>query len=510
LDLVKVQGNMEYLPICRTFARLNALAMKHAYSLLSLGLFGLAASASAQTLTNNGAALTVGSGATLYVSGGFENKSGGTLLNNGTLQVTGDVTNGGTVDPAGTGTLSLTGTANQALTAGGASFANITVDKSTAGGNEVTVPTDVTITGQLTLTNGLVRTAQAAKVVLGTSATLTGETAGRYVKGNLQTQRTGVNGNSDVTFPGGLTLNPATNNLGTVTVTRTAGLNTAGVSYGTDPTNTNNPKGIDRIWQIAATSQPASNKPVTVTFSWVSDDDNGNTNLTQSRMWRGPAATGPWAPLGPLANASLSGTSTQLGFFTVSNLANPLPVELINFTAERRGTDGLLRWATAQEKDNARFEVEVSTDGRQFRRLGSVAGQGTSTVRHDYEYVDAQLARYGAPTLYYRLRQVDGSGQESLSPVRTLSVEAVGFAAQAAPNPFGGEGLKLTISTPEAGPATLSLHDALGRVLLSQKNELPVGGATLSLTNAGQLPIGVYFLTVRQGKQHTTLKLVRE
>ncbi|MCC3156659.1 T9SS type A sorting domain-containing protein [Hymenobacter sp. 15J16-1T3B] len=484
--------------------------MKHAYSLVTLGLLGLASSAAAQTLTNNGAQLTVSSGATLYISGGFENKSGSTLLNNGTVQVTGDVTNAGTIDAAGTGTLSLTGTTGQTLTAGGASLYKLTVDKS---GGEVSVPTDVTVTNQLTLTNGIVRTAQTAAVKLPNGATLVGEAAGRYVKGNLQVVVNGVNGNSDVSFPGGLTLNPGTNNLGNVTATRTAGLNTAGVSYGTDPTNTNNPKGIDRIWQITAASQPAANKPVTVGFSWVSDDDNGNTNLSQSRMWRGPAASGPWAPLNAPADASsrsLSASSANLGFFTISNAANPLPVELLDFTAERRGPDALLRWATASETNNAGFEVEVSPDGRAFRRLTTVAGHGTTTQRHNYEYTDAQIARYATDLVYYRLRQVDLDGKQTLSPVRTVRIEGVGFAVQALANPFGNEGLSVQVSTKSTGPATLDLHDAIGRVLLSSKQGLTAGSTTFTLNGAGKLPVGVYFLTVRQDKQVTTLKVVRE
>ncbi|RAK68250.1 T9SS type A sorting domain-containing protein [Hymenobacter edaphi] len=490
--------------------------MKHAYSLVTLGLLGLTTAASAQTLTNNGAQLTVSSGATLYISGGFDNKSGSTLLNNGTVQVTGNVTNAGTVDAAGTGTLSLTGTANQTLTAGGASLYRLTVDNS-AGSNAVTLGSNLTVTNQLTLTNGSVNTKSAGGTVytlsLPDGATLVGEAAGRYVKGTLQVVKTGVNGSSDVAFPGGLMLNPNTNNFGTVTATRTAGLSTAGVSYGTDPANANNPKGIDRIWQISAGSAPASNKPVTVTLAWVSDDDNGNANLSQSRMWRGPAASGPWAPLNAPADASsrsLSAPSAALGFFTVSNLANPLPVELLAFTAERRGPDALLRWATASETNNAGFEVEASSDGRAFRRLSTVGGHGTTTQRHDYEYLDPQIARYATDLVYYRLRQIDHDGKQTLSPVRTVRIEGAGFAVQALANPFGNEGLKVQVSTKTAGPATLDLHDAIGRVLLASKQELGAGSTTLLLSGAGQLPVGVYFLTVRQGKQAATLKVVRE
>ncbi|GAB2963550.1 hypothetical protein GCM10027048_35730 [Hymenobacter coalescens] len=485
--------------------------MKHSYTLVTLGLLGFAASASGQALTNNGAQLTVTNGAVLYINGGFENKSGSTLLNNGTVEVTGDVTNAGTVDASGTGTLSLTGSANQVLSAGGASFANVLVNKPVAG-SEVTVPTNVTVTGQLTLTAGSVRTAATtARVILPVGATLSGETAGRYVKGNLQMQRTGVNGNTAVTFPDGTQLAPGTNNLGTVTITRTAGLNTAGVSYGT---NDYGNKGIDRIWQVVASgAQPTASKPVTLTLSWPADDDNGNTNLTQSRVWRSAAITGPWvtqqAPV-DASSRSISSPADALGFFSVSNISNPLPVTLLSFTAERRGADAWLRWATAQEKDNARFEVEVSLDGQQFRRLGAVNGQGTTTQRHDYEYLDARIARYATGLVYYRLRQVDTDGKATLSEVRTVSIEAAGFAAQAAPNPFGAGGLKVQVNTKTAGAVSFDLHDAVGRALLTHQADVPAGGAAVALAGAGRLPVGVYFLTVRQGQQLTTLKVVRE
>jgi hypothetical protein len=487
--------------------------MKHSYFLLTLGLLGLAASASAQTLTNNGAQLTVSSGATLYISGGFENKSGSTLLNNGTVEVTGDVTNAGTVDAAGTGTLSLTGATNQTLTAGGASFANITVNKTTAASNQVNVPSDVTVTGQLTLTSGVVLTAASAKVILGPSATLSGEANGRYVKGNLQTQRTGVSGSADLLLPGGLTLNPGGNNMGTVTATRSAGLLTQGVSYGTNPNNAG-AKSIDRIWTITASgTAPSTATPATLTFTWLSDDDNGLSGFGQSQLWRFAAANTGWQRQGGSANASsrsITSTINGVGQFTVSNQNNPLPVELLAFTAERRGTDAMLRWATAQEKNNEGFAVEVSADGRAFRRLGTVAGHGTSTQRHDYEYLDAQIARYGSTLVYYRLRQRDADGTESLSPVRTVNVEFADFAVQALPNPFGGQGLQVTVRSKTAGLTTLQLHDAVGRVLLSQQSELPVGGGVVALDGAGKLATGVYFLTVRQGKQVATLKVVHE
>jgi hypothetical protein len=68
---------------------------------LALLLPALAATAQT-TLTNDGAALTVTSGATLYVAGTVQNNATGTFTNAGTVQVTGYLTNAGTLASPGT------------------------------------------------------------------------------------------------------------------------------------------------------------------------------------------------------------------------------------------------------------------------------------------------------------------------------------------------------------------------------------------------------------------------
>ena len=51
-----------------------------------------------------------------------------------------------------------------------------------------------------------------------------------------------------------------------------------------------------------------------------------------------------------------------------------LPVELISFTGENTARGSQLNWVTASELNNAHFEVEYSTDGRDFTMLDKVAG----------------------------------------------------------------------------------------------------------------------------------------
>jgi uncharacterized protein (DUF2141 family) len=169
----------------------------------------------------------------------------------------------------------------------------------------------------------------------------------------------------------------------------------------------------------------------------------------------------------------------------------PLPVELTDFTATPNGHAAVrLAWATASEKNSARFEVERSLDGRSFGHVGSVPGAGSSSTPRTYTYLDAlTLLPASSPTLlYYRLRQVDQDGTASYSPVRTVR-QAGGGALLAYPVPARVGQALVVAGLP--GMAPLALHDALGRrVALATAG--PDGTATLTLP-AG-LASGVYVL----------------
>ena len=474
---------------------------------LMMGLAPLAGFA--QALTNSGATITVQSGATLYVTGGVQNTAGSTLTNDGTLELTGDLTNAGTLN--GTGTLRFSGSTDQQLTPGtGATTGTLALaNTGAAGANRLLLKGDLTTTTATTLTTGLVRTDPGATLILPDGASLSGEAAGRYVQGNVRIVRNSVAG--PVNFGNGATLDGTGQSLGVVSITRTAGLQTADVSYGQNlgsPTK----KGIDRIWTVAATNQPTA--PLPLTLSWLADDNNGLTDFSQSRVWQQPAAGQPWGAVGAATNASgltISAAPASLARFTVSNAANPLPVTLTAFAADRRGADGLLSWRTAQEKNSAYFAVESSADGKTYRELGRVTGQGNSSAAHEYAFTDVNLARYVADLIYYRLRTVDLDGSVAYSPIRTLSVPLEGLVFEVYPTRLPtGQALLGHVRTSESGPATLLITDVLGRPVLRQTLNLTIGSTALELPAASQWAEGLYVVHFQQGSHHLTARVVRE
>jgi hypothetical protein len=355
------------------------------------------------------------------------------------------------------------------------------------GQRTLALPANLTVGTALTLQSGLLRTAPAATLTLPEGATLSGEAPGQYVQGNLRILRAAGSGVLD--FGHGLSLD------------RT-GLLTNDLSRGVNFSNSAL-QGIDRIWTVITENAPPAVLPVTL--SWLADDDNGLTSFAQTQAWRANPGTAAWAAVSSPQAATVSGSSRSfsfstavLGRLTLSNAANPLPVELTRFTAEPLGADALLKWATASEKNNDYFEVEASADGHTFRPIGRVAGYGTSAQAHDYQLIDPAIAHYAANPVYYRLRQVDLNGTANYSPVRPVAV-AGQSGLTLFPNPTRAAATLLGA----APGAAVVVFDAVGRQVLATTADT-AGTAPLALPPG--LAVGVY--VVRTGT--TALRLTVE
>lgn len=190
--------------------------------------------------------------------------------------------------------------------------------------------------------------------------------------------------------------------------------------------------------------------------------------------------------------------------------ANPLPVKLTAFSAERQAQGALLRWTTASEQHNAYFEVQSSRDGQHFTALGRVASKEQQIKNQDYTWSEASLVRYASAVVYYRLQQVDLDGTSTYSPVRTVVVEALAIRQFLAfPNPSQGA-LGVQVDLGQEGVGTLRLTDATGCLMLEKQLTLAAGSNLLNLPEAQALRPGLYHLQLQQDTQRQVLTLVRQ
>lgn len=81
-----------------------------------------------------------------------------------------------------------------------------------------------------------------------------------------------------------------------------------------------------------------------------------------------------------------------------------VPVELLTFTGKAIEGSTWLMWQTASEINADRFEIERSTDSRNWELIGTIKAVGNSVDIQYYEFMDA-TPLHGIN--YYRLRQVD-------------------------------------------------------------------------------------------------------
>ncbi|MCW3105498.1 MAG: hypothetical protein JWQ09_4 [Segetibacter sp.] len=114
------------------------------------------------------------------------------------------------------------------------------------------------------------------------------------------------------------------------------------------------------------------------------------------------------------------GQRTQAGgsFSYQRTTASTLPITLKAFSASASKQNALLKWSTATELDNDRFEIEHSLNGRDFTPIAQVKANGTSTTEHSYTYLHENIA---AGKHFYRIIDIDKNGNKRYSQIITLS-----------------------------------------------------------------------------------------
>ena len=189
-----------------------------------------------------------------------------------------------------------------------------------------------------------------------------------------------------------------------------------------------------------------------------------------------------------------------------------LPVELTKFTAEKANTtDAHLEWATASENNAFQYDIERSTDGKKFTKVGAVKAAGHSHEPMRYDYLDKNLPLSITNVFYYRLKMTDLDGTSTLTEMRTVKFDTVGknLFADIFPNPAQGGNCQMILrgGIQEDVLTEIVVNDLYGRQQYQMseylKTDVPVS-LNLGLSSAS----GVYFVTVKNGTNRLVQKLV--
>ncbi len=229
------------------------------------------------------------------------------------------------------------------------------------------------------------------------------------------------------------------------------------------------------------------------TWTMASQTTAHTTNFTAPPTFISPDALTTAIPL------SAGGSSI---FVALANVAggtnNPLPVELTGFSARIMESSVELKWSTATEINNARFEIERSlAEGKkEWSRLGFVNGYGTSNAPKVYSFTDENVLLNGK--FLYRLKQIDITGQFVYSKEITIDVKSTPKAfelAQNYPNPFNPT-TSIKISVPVESLVKITVYNAIGKEVGIIADRMMSAGYQIINWNAAGAVSGLYYYTL--------------
>lgn len=188
--------------------------------------------------------------------------------------------------------------------------------------------------------------------------------------------------------------------------------------------------------------------------------------------------------------------ATPLTIVTVQGA--PLPVQLANLNGKLNAGTVALTWETKQEINTQKFEIERSTNGSVFTKIGETTAKGSAAVAANYAFNDVVLP--SATTIYYRLKMVDADGMFRYTSVVVLRNNAMAGQITVYPSPFTDK-FSVNATVAKATQMNMVLTDAHGRKVMIKSARCDQGSNTIAVTGLGNLAKGVYYLSIYDDAQ---------
>ncbi len=502
----------------------------------------------ATSIEKNGATNNTGTGANVFNAATTIKNSGSGILYLGNTSgddfnadVTFIQTGAGALSPAYnststfSGNISTTGTST-AITFASAASGRVNIDGASqsftgssaqtpvikrltvSGGGTLTlnVPVNISTGGDLAMSNGKIATTSTNILTLmDESISSTTGNSSAYIDGPLAYTMSN-NGASILNFPVGkgsdwrpISLTP-THNAATAYTYTAERFNASADAFGYTLPASVNAVSTYSYWDISRTASSSANlTSAVVTFYYGSSGTNDHVaDYTGITLCKSNGA-GAWIDIVGTATANndgsiSSGSFTSFSKFTLANLvggSNPLPVELLDFTAVLNKSKVDLKWSTATEINNDFFIVERSADGKNFSEVAHVQGAGNSNKVLHYSSIDENPL---GGISYYRLNQNDFNGSVSYSKVVPVNESKT-------PELFTYSGASNELCIQLSGyvvneKITISIYDLTGREVYCSMLTVDAEGKYNANMVTDFAP-GIYSIVVNSAQQKLAHKL---
>jgi hypothetical protein len=231
----------------------------------------------------------------------------------------------------------------------------------------------------------------------------------------------------------------------------------------------------------------------------------GKLGFIQLTVNSGPTAQTQGGTVAYNISVSEAGLSPSAGGTVTAGSCPTLPVELISFKAFVEHNNVRLNWETASEENNAGFEVQRSTDGKNYETIVFKEGNATTVIEQAYFYDDENLRK--GQTYYYRLKQIDFDGQFVYTKVVTAILKnESAVLGNFYPNPTSGM-TQLEYETTTDVELSVIVYNVTGQELIRKVRATTVGRNNLNF-DFSALRSGTYFVKLQAGEDSQYQKLI--
>ncbi len=242
----------------------------------------------------------------------------------------------------------------------------------------------------------------------------------------------------------------------------------------------NTGSGVEKVVDAANTLYPSFNLPyLKMLYSWHINDPvdakeiNRNNLVYTQQNNRNPYVDHPEYVFG------------------VWQCTGVIPVTIIDFTAQKNNETVQINWHASFETNFKQYNIERSTDGIIFNKIGEVAGNNLP----GYTFTDHNLPN--GSIVYYRLKMIDIDAKSGYSKTIAVRLNNIFSSALVYPNPTAAD-LTIKLYNELESHSILQVTDIAGRIVKQEKISAGMLRITLDVKT---LPEGRYFIKIYNNTQ---------
>ena len=224
--------------------------------------------------------------------------------------------------------------------------------------------------------------------------------------------------------------------------------------------------------------------------------ESGSGNFVQATTPVLAAHTKVYVAIDGFAGSNCSYSIKAINAYSV------LDLQVKNFSVWKTATTNVLRWNAVSDL-NTKFEVQQSTDGLNFKTIGTVRSAPELATTSDYMFEDLKPANKS----FYRLKGSSSDGKLYQSNVVSISREDIITNIIYIQHPVHTT-LKGSLFIKEKGAYTISVQNLYGQVFSRRIVGYEKGYNDL-FEGVSHLPNGKYVLVMQKGSRYFTQNFIK-